>query len=120
MRTSEEIRLQILDTYPDLFNLMNEYDEALCMENDEKTYEKLKKSLTFAESDALDKIISKICRQGIISINSLSKDTGISRPVFNNLLNKLEDTNMAIVNNMGAKGTHIKFINNKLLQERAK
>ena len=38
--------------------------------------------------------------------------------MFNNLLNKLENAKLIIVNNMGAKGTHIKFINQKLLQER--
>lgn len=84
-------------------------------------YKTFSKSLTFAEIDALEKIIDTIGGiQGIVSINSLSKETGISRPVFNNLLNKMENTKVAIIQNMGAKGTYIKFINQTLLKERGK
>jgi ribosomal protein S25 len=71
--------------------------------------------LTFSEKNALEEIYKKVGKEGIISINTLSKTTGISRPVFNNLLNKLENTNSAIVKNMGAKGTYIKIINQKII-----
>ena len=114
MRTVQEIKEQILSICPDIEELLNELENAY----DNNNYELFKKSLTFAENEALDKIIDKIHQEGIISINSLSRETGISRPVFNNLLNKLENAKLITVNNMGAKGTYIKFINNKLLKER--
>lgn len=78
-------------------------------------YEIFTQSLTFTENDALDEIKDKIGSEGTISINLLSKETGISRPVFNNLLNKMSNTKVAEVQNMGAKGTYIKIINEKLL-----
>lgn len=78
-------------------------------------YEIFIQSLTFTEVDALDEIKDKIGGEGTISINSLSKETGISRPVFNNLLNKMSNTKVAEVQNMGARGTYIKIINEKLL-----
>ena len=114
MRTVQEIKEQILSICPDIEELLNELENAY----DNNNYELFKKSLTFAEDEALNKIIDKIHLEGIISINSLSRETGISRPVFNNLLNKLENAKLITVNNMGAKGTYIKFINNKLLKER--
>jgi hypothetical protein len=78
----------------------------------------VKLDLTFSESSALDEICKKIGREGIISISSLSKETSISRPVFANLLIKLQNTKMIIVKNMGAKGSYIKFINQNLIKER--
>ncbi len=86
--------------------------------NGDISYRTFTKSLTFAEKDALSGIFNKIGNEGIVSINALSKETGISRPVFNNLINKIENTKVAMVNNMGAKGTYIKFINQTLLKER--
>lgn len=114
MRTVQEIKEQILSICPEIEELLNELENTY----DNTNYELFKKSLTFAEDEALDEIIDKIHIEGIISISSLSRETGISRPVFNNLLNKLENAKLITVNNMGAKGTHIKFINQKLLQER--
>ena len=78
-------------------------------------YEVFSQSLTPTEMDALDEIKDKIGSEGIISINSLSKETGISRPIFLNLLNKMTNTKVAETSNMGGKGTYIKIINDKLL-----
>ena len=78
-------------------------------------YDIFMQSLTATEVDALDEIKDKIGSEGIISINSLSKETGISRPVFINLLNKMTNTKVAETSNMGAKGTYIKIINDKLV-----
>lgn len=114
MRTVQEIKEQILNICPEIEELLNELENTYNNTN----YELFKKSLTFAEDEALDEIIDKIHIEGVISISSLSRETGISRPVFNNLLNKLENAKLITVNNMGAKGTYIKFINQKFLQER--
>lgn len=78
-------------------------------------YDIFMQSLTATEVDALDEIKDKIGSEGIISINSLSRETGISRPVFINLLNKMTNTKVAETSNMGAKGTYIKIINDKLV-----
>lgn len=78
-------------------------------------YDIFTQSLTPTETDALDEIKDKIGGEGIISINLLSKETGISRPIFNNLLNKMTNTQVAEIQNMGGKGTYIKIINDKLL-----
>ena len=128
MRTVQEIKDNIIiacceKDCPDwlvgeIGQLVNELENTIHSEYNNTNYQLFKNSLTFAEDEALDKIINKIHIEGIISINSLSRETGISRPVFNNLLNKLENAKLITVNNMGAKGTYIKFINQKLLQER--
>ena len=118
MRTVQEIKEQILNICPEIEELLNEFENTINLEYNNTNYELFKNSLTFAENEALDKIIDKIHIEGIISISSLSKETGISRPVFNHLLNKLENAKLIIVNNMGAKGTYIKFINQRLLKER--
>lgn len=118
MKTVQEIKEQILNICPEIKELLDELENTINLEYNNTNYELFKNSLTFAENEALDKIIDKIHIEGIISISSLSRETSISRPVFNNLLNKLENAKLITVNNMGAKGTYIKFINQKLLQER--
>jgi GTP-sensing pleiotropic transcriptional regulator CodY len=74
-------------------------------------------NLTIAEKEGLDYILSQIGKEGIVSINNLSKETGISRPVFNNLIAKMKTAKVAIIQNMGAKGTYIKITNLNLLKK---
>lgn len=128
MRTIEEIKNLILevcanDECPswligEVGQLINELETTIHAEYNQNTYEQFKQSLTLAETEGLTYIMQKIQNEGIISINALSKETGISRPVFNNLINKLENSKIIIMQNMGAKGTYIKFINQTLLKER--
>lgn len=120
MRTKDEIKKLILDACSqedcpawligEIGQLLNEFENAVMADNSQDAYELLDKSLTFAETEAFKQIINRIGSQGIISIINLSKETGISRPVFNNLLNKLENTKIATIQNMGNKGTYIKII----------
>lgn len=70
-------------------------------------------SLTETEKNALNIILNKInFNDGIISISQLIEESNISRPVFKNLLLKLENNNIILVKNMGVKGTYIKLLCN--------
>lgn len=74
--------------------------------------------LTDAEKNALDIILDNLNDgyQGNISILQLTTSSGISRPVFKNLLQKMKDNLIAEIENQGSKGTYIKIINGTILQ----
>lgn len=68
-------------------------------------------SLTDNEKEALQIIIKNLPeKEGNISISKLLTQTAVSRPVFKNLLRKMEDYNYAQIENQGVKGTYIKFL----------
>lgn len=70
-----------------------------------------KSSLTQTEQKALDHIKNEIDgKSGTISISKMIEKTNISRPVWKNLLLKMEKSNFAEVINQGVKGTFIKFL----------
>lgn len=75
----------------------------------EITLHNFENKLTNTETRALQAIVDTIHTEGNITISKLVDETRISRPVYNNLLVKLKENNIAEVNNMGMKGTHIKF-----------
>lgn len=64
---------------------------------------------TNKEIQALNSIIKHIQNEGDISLSVLIAETGISRPVYISLMNKIKEYNMGEVTNRGVKGTHIKF-----------
>lgn len=47
---------------------------------------------------------------GIVSISKLVEETQLSRPVYQNVVQKMKHWNIAIVANKGVKGTHIQFL----------
>lgn len=68
--------------------------------------------LTATERKAFN-IIKKELNQNeeiCVSISKLCDDTGISRPIWKNLLLKMEKQHVAEIANMGVKGTYIKFL----------
>lgn len=65
--------------------------------------------LTENEKLAFNYIKKIINNEGYISISKICDETKLSRPVLNNLLTKMKNTNFAIVQAKGAKGTYIKF-----------
>lgn len=68
-------------------------------------------NLTENEKEALQVIVNNLPeKEGNISISKLLTQTTVSRPVFKNLLRKMEDCNYAQVENQGVKGTYIKFL----------
>ena len=72
--------------------------------------EKIDVALTDLEKSALAAIQKALDKSDVISISQLTHDSGISRPVFKNLLLKLEKNDIVEVKNMGVKGTLIKFL----------
>jgi hypothetical protein len=70
-----------------------------------------KQDLTHNEFNALYRVIEKIgTESGNISIVKMVQETSYSRPVYTNLLAKLEKHGIATVVNQGVKGTNIKFL----------
>lgn len=65
-------------------------------------------SLTEKEMEAW-KSLENLFKEGttIISISKISAETNISRPIWKNLLQKLESNKIATIQNLGVKGTKI-------------
>jgi hypothetical protein len=73
--------------------------------------------LTNAEIKAYRSIIKNIHEEGNITISKLVETNSISRPVYNNLLNKMKEDKVAEVLNMGMRGTYIKITEPELKVE---
>ena len=73
--------------------------------------------LTNAEERAYYSIIHEIGEEGNVTISKLVDEHRISRPVYNNLLAKLKENDVAEVVSMGAKGTYIKVTQPELKAE---
>lgn len=84
------------------------------------TEEEFFEHLTNAETRAYQSIISEIQDEGNITISRLVDKHNISRPVYNNLLIKMKEYNVANVVNMGMKGTYIKITHPELKAEARK
>lgn len=75
------------------------------------------KVLTNTEIKAYYSIVKEIGAEGNITISKLIEKNAISRPVYNNLISKLKEHNIASVVNMGMKGTYIKILQTELKAE---
>lgn len=87
-------------------------------------FEKLKNfdvysTLTKTEKAAARAIYAEIGSEGDISVSKMIQNTGISRPVYNSLLNTLANSHCAEIDAHGVKGTHIKIISPTLLEHLA-
>lgn len=71
--------------------------------------DQLFENMTKTEEKALLYVLNTIGDQGIISISEAIRDSGISRPVFTSLFDKLNRYKGAEIRNMGVKGTYIDF-----------
>ena len=67
-------------------------------------------ALTDRERHALVAIYQQIGQSGNISVVKMVQHAGVSRPVIDNLLNKLKTYGIAEVTNQGVKGTNIVFL----------
>lgn len=70
------------------------------------------KKLTNTEKKAYQSLVIEVGEdklEGNITISKLVEKNSISRPVYNNLLNKMKEYNVAEVVNQGVKGTFIKI-----------
>ena len=78
--------------------------------------EDLLAALTETEKNAFKVILAKLTDgEGAVSISQLTTESGISRPVFKSVLQKLKDMEIAEINNMGVKGTYINIIDGAFL-----
>lgn len=68
-------------------------------------------SLSNMEEKAAAAIQERIDTEGYVSLSALIEETGISRPTFKNVLQKMEKFKVAEVKPAGVKGTYIKFLN---------
>lgn len=75
------------------------------------------KNLTNTETKALHSIFNEIHAEGNISLSKMIEKYSISRPVYNNLLSKLKEYNIAEVVSQGMKGTYIKFTQSEIKTE---
>ena len=79
--------------------------------NNTISYDVFIEGLSPLEKKALEAIYSYMENDvALISISKITKETDISRPVFNNLFNKMEKNNFAKIENQGVKGTRITLI----------
>ena len=83
-------------------------DDALEVKEIEKTTKTEEKALTY--------ILDTIGAEGILSISQAIQGSGISRPVFTSLLDKLDRYQAAEVKNMGVKGTYIHLYDHILVK----
>ena len=73
-------------------------------------------TLTDTEKTALKVIMQYLTDgEGAVSITQLTNENNISRPVFKSVLQKMKDAEIAEINNMGVKGTHINIIDGAFL-----
>lgn len=103
----EDIREFRLDG--DIGRLMN-FLEAVIGADQQVLVEDFYKSLTVNEKNAFIAIKEAIGLSGNISIVKMIQKTGISRPVWTSLLQKMEKYGVAIVKNQGVKGTNIEIL----------
>ena len=68
------------------------------------------KSLTTNENKAFIAIKEEIGLSGNISIVKMIQKTGLSRPVWTSLLQKMEKFGIARIKNQGVKGTYVELL----------
>jgi hypothetical protein len=98
-----------VDEYAELIQegISNIFNQYLTMRDG--IQEKLFGSLTKTEEKALIFILETIGDCGTISVSEAINKSGISRPVFTSLFDKLDRYKGAEIKNQGVKGTYINF-----------
>lgn len=107
-------------THPEKFEIPAEIQQAIiatlsAVAFDNNNIDSFLQKATEAEITALKAVGSEIGQEGSIAISKMVEKTGISRPVFTSLLNKLKDSKLAEIESHGPKGTSIKFNNYSVL-----
>lgn len=100
--------------------------EILRASNDEIEEEARKKSvvqmaigtLSYSELEAMEHIFNELDgNEGLLVASKIADRVGITRSVIVNALRKFESAGVIESRSLGMKGTHIKILNNKLLEE---
>lgn len=78
-------------------------------------------SLSFSEMEAVEHIFEELKgKEGLLVASKIADRVGITRSVIVNALRKLESASVIETRSLGMKGTYIKILNEKLVQEIAK
>ena len=103
-----------IDQYKDLIQegILGIFNQYLTMRDG--IQEKLFSSLTKTEEKALIFVLETIGECGNLSISEAINKSGISRPVFTSLFDKLDRYKGAEIKNQGVKGTYINFYDHVL------
>jgi transcriptional pleiotropic repressor len=100
--------------------------EILRSKNDEVEEEERKKAvvqlaigtLSYSELEAVEHIFNELDgSEGLLVASKIADKVGITRSVIVNALRKFESAGVIESRSLGMKGTHIKILNNKLLDE---
>jgi transcriptional pleiotropic repressor len=75
-------------------------------------------TLSFSELEAIDSIFRELAgTEGLLVASKIADQVGITRSVIVNALRKLESAGVIESRSLGMKGTYIRIINDKLLEE---
>lgn len=78
-------------------------------------------SLSYSELEAIEHIFEELNgTEGLLVASKIVDRVGITRSVIVNALRKLESAGVIESRSLGMKGTYIKVLNDKFLQELAK
>jgi transcriptional pleiotropic repressor len=100
--------------------------EILRSKNDEQVEEDRKKAvvqlaigtLSYSELEAVEHIFDELeGHEGLLIASKIADKVGITRSVIVNALRKFESAGVIESRSLGMKGTHIKILNNKLMDE---
>jgi transcriptional pleiotropic repressor len=100
--------------------------EILRSKNDDKEEQERKKSvvqlaigtLSYSELEAIEHIFDELeGNEGLLVASKIADKVGITRSVIVNALRKFESAGVIESRSLGMKGTHIKILNDKLVEE---
>lgn len=75
-------------------------------------------TLSYSELEAIEHIFNELDgNEGLLVASKIADKVGITRSVIVNALRKFESAGVIESRSLGMKGTHIKILNNKLLEE---
>ncbi|MCK8823652.1 GTP-sensing pleiotropic transcriptional regulator CodY [Fuchsiella alkaliacetigena] len=75
-------------------------------------------SLSYSELEAIEHIFAELDdEEGIVVASKVADEAGITRSVIVNALRKFESAGVVESRSLGAKGTHIKILNDRLLDK---
>ena len=77
-------------------------------------------SLSYSELEAALYIFKEIKEEALIVLGKIADNNGLSRSVVGNALRKLESAGTIETRSLGVKGTNIKIVNKKLVEELGK
>lgn len=105
---------ELVEEYNELIKegILNIFNQYLTMRDG--IQEKLFDALTKTEEKALIYILETVGGEGNVSISNAIANSGISRPVFTSLFEKLDRYKGAEIKNQGVKGTYINFYDHVL------